>query len=120
MPTYPLASEVIALTGTSLDAGTVTGVIADAALVAEDCIKGYNEQRQTAIIKWLAAHLLASTDASGGTLTSEKLGDASQSFARATMGKALEGTMYGQQAIALDTNGCLIRKGRGRASIQVV
>lgn len=120
MPTLPAASDVVSLTETTLASAVVDSIIADAALVAGGCIEGYEESRQTAIIKWLAAHLVTSTDASNGTLTSDKMGDASQSFARASMGKALEGTMYGQQALALDTNGCLIRKGRGRASVQVV
>jgi hypothetical protein len=117
----PSVADVTTLTGTSLSEVVVTSLIQDAALVAEDCIAGYAPARQTAIIKWLAAHLVASTSSGGeSTLTSDKLGDAAQTFARATTGDALSGTMYGQQALALDTNGCLTRKGRARASIQVL
>lgn len=121
MPTLPSAAAVIALTGTSLTEAVVESIIADAALIAETCIANYGEARQTAIIKWLAAHLVAST-ATGGesTLTSEKLGDASRTYARATTGEGLKGTMYGQQALSLDTNGCLFRKGNGRATVSVI
>lgn len=120
MPTLPTASDVIALTGTALPEAVVTSLIADAALVAGECLTGYSDDRQTAIIKWLAAHMVASTDAGGATLTSEKLGDASQTFARATMGEGLKGTIYGQQALALDINGCLAGRGKGRASVEVI
>lgn len=117
----PSASDVIALTGSSLAEAVVTALIADAALIAEDCVGGYTPERQTAIIKWLAAHLVASTSAGGeSVLTSDKLGDASQTYARATTGDSLSGTMYGQQALALDANGCLARKGRARASIETL
>lgn len=118
MPTLPLASEVIDLTGTALSEAIVTTLISDAALIAGDCITPYSEERQTAIIKWLAAHMAASTDAGGGTLTQDKLGDASQSYARATLGDNLRGTIYGQQALILETNGCLVTRGNGRASVE--
>jgi hypothetical protein len=121
MPTLPTASDVIDLTGTAISAAVVSALINDAALVADgDCFAAYSEERKTAIIKWLAAHLVASTDAGGGTLTQDKLGDASQSYARATMGEGLKGTMYGQQALALDTSGCLFRLGKGRATVCVI
>lgn len=121
MPTLPSAADVIAITGTSLPETVVTALIQDAALVAANCISQYDGPRQTAIIKWLAAHMIAST-AQGGesVLTSDKLGDASQTFARATLGAGLRGSMYGQQALALDPSGCLARKGNGTATVQVI
>ena len=115
----PSAAVVIALTGTSFAEAVVSAVIDDAALIAEACIAGYDSDRQTAIVKWIAAHLLASTGTEG-VLTSDKLGDAQQSFARATLGDALKGTTYGQQALLLDTNGCLAKQGRAKAVVQVV
>lgn len=120
MPTLPTSSDVIAITGSTLPSAVVDALIADAALVAGDCITPYAADRQTAIIKWLAAHMIASTDANGGTLTQDKLGDASQSYARATLGENLRGTIYGQQALALDTNGCLVTRGKGRASVEII
>ena len=115
----PAASSVIELTGSERTEAFVQSVIDDAAILAQDCIKGYDADRQEAIVKWLAAHLLASTQ-DDAVLTSEKLGDAQQSYARAAMGAALAGTTYGQQALALDPKGCLARLGRSRASVQVV
>lgn len=125
MPTLPTASEVIALTGTDFSEAVVDAIIADAALIAEGCISTYSDGRQTAIIKWLACHLIASTNgASGsgsGSVTSSKLGDASESYAKSALtGDGLQSTHYGQQALLLDTNGCLARKGRPPASVEVI
>lgn len=114
----PSASVVIDLTGTSLSVSVVSGIIDDAALMAEKCIKGFDADRQEAILKWLAAHLITTTD--GGTLTSEKLGDASESYKAATVSDGINGTIFGQQAIGLDPTGCLARLGRAKASIEVV
>jgi hypothetical protein len=125
MPTLPTASDVIALTATDFHEAVVTAIIADAALVAEGCISGYSEERQTAIIKWLACHLIASTNgasgAGSGTVTSEKLGDAATSYGKSALsGEGLKATHFGQQALLLDTTGCLARKGRPPASVQVI
>lgn len=125
MPTLPTASEVIALTATDFSEAVVSAIIADAALIAEGCIASYEDARQTAIIKWLACHLIVSTNgASGsgaGSITSDKLGDASTSFAKSALtGEGLKATHYGQQALLLDTNGCLARLGRPRASVEVI
>lgn len=120
MPTLPTASDVIALTGTDMPEAVVTSIIADAALFAEGCISAYDDDRQTAIIKWVAAHMVQSTSG-GASLTSDKLGDASQTYARSALsGNGLMATHYGQQAIALDASGCLARKGRAPASVQVI
>lgn len=119
MPVLPTVAEVVALTNTSLEEAVVASLINDAALIAGSCLDVYDSARQTAIIKWLAAHLVASTSSSG-VLTSDKLGDAAQTFSRATVGEGLNGTMYGQQALALDTKGCLTRRGKAPASVQVI
>lgn len=115
----PTSADVRAIVDTELTDAQINGVIADASLIAEKCLAGYSDDRQTAILKWLTAHLLASTD-SGGVRTSEKLGDAQESFARATMGDSLKGTTYGQQVMLLDTTGCLSRLGRARSTIEVI
>jgi hypothetical protein len=117
----PSAETVIALTGTGLAAAVVSAVIDDAALLAEKCIRNLPGGRQEAILKWLAAHMLASTSDSGSqVLASTSLGAASDSFARGSLGDGLQSTTYGQQAIALDPSGCLARLGRARATIEVV
>lgn len=125
MATLPTASEVIALTGTDFSEAVVDAIIADAALIAEGCISSYSDERQTAIIKWVACHLIASTNGASGTgsgsVTSSKLGDASESYAKSALtGEGLKATHYGQQVLLLDTNGCLARKGRPPATVQVI
>lgn len=117
----PTATEVIDLTGTELTEAQVTALIDDAALMVEACINTLSADRQSAIVKWVAAHLIQATgDDSGNVLSSTKLGDASDTFARGSLGDGLSGSYYGQQAIALDPNGCLARLGRAKAKIQVV
>ena len=115
----PAASDVLALTGLDIDSAVVSAVIDDAALMAEECSASWSDDRETAVLKWLSAHLLASTH-DGGVITSESLGDASESYKRAQVGDSLAGTTYGQQAIALDPSGCLARIGRAKASMEVI
>lgn len=99
--TLPTASDVIALTETDLSEAVVYGIIADASVLAADCLSGVLDPAYTSVIKWLAAHMVASAGDSSGAMTSDRLGDAQQSFSRAVTGAGLMGTAYGQQAIAL-------------------
>lgn len=117
----PTVEEVRAIVGTSTGHSDhiIAAFIEDATLVAGDCLSVYPESRQKAIVKWLAAHLVAST-ATGAAVSADKLGDASVTYQRATLAEGLRGTVYGQQALALDINGCLTGRGRARASVQVV
>lgn len=113
----PTASDVIALTGTSLPEAVVTMLIGNAALIAAKCLVGASDELETAALLWLAAHLVASTN-KNGAVTSRKLGDASISYSSATIGDGLSGTIYGQQAVALLP--CLATVGRATASIEVI
>lgn len=116
----PNVADVLAILGGEHSEPLIQSMIDDAALVADNlCTQAYDAERQKAIVKWLAAHMVASTNREG-VLTSDKLGDAQQSYARATTGEGLKGTTYGQQALLLDINGCLSRLGKPRASIEVV
>lgn len=113
----PTVASVRAIIDTKLTDEQLESVIDDAVLFAEGCpmVATYDEARQRAIIKWLTAHMIASTNATGGgALTSKSLGDASESYARPTLGVGLSGTTYGQQAIALDPSGCLANLGKTR------
>lgn len=115
----PDSQDVIDLTGTALDSGVVSALIDDAALIGKDCLESLTDEYQKAALKWLAAHMVASTsDQSSAVLTSNKLGDASKSWARGQMGTAIQGTTYGQQAVALVP--CLARLGTAKASVEVV
>lgn len=113
----PSAADVIALTGTSLDAAVVTAIIDDAALMADSCLSPLSDAVQEAALKWLSAHLVSSSGGEG-QVSSEKLGDASVTYARGTLGDGVSGTMYGQQAIALAP--CLAYLGRAKATIGVI
>ena len=113
----PTAQTVIDLTGTELPEPVVVSIIDDAAIIGLECLGPLDSETQEAALKWLAAHLIASTD-SGATLKSESLGDASQTYVRAQVKDGMAGTVYGQQAIALAP--CLARIGRAKARITVV
>lgn len=115
----PTAADVKAIISTALTDQQVGALIDDAALLAERCIAGFDAARQKAVLKWLTAHLIASTNA-GASKTSSKLGDAQDSFARAQLGSGLSGTIYGQQALALDPNGCLLGIGKVKAFMETL
>ena len=97
LPTPDKVREII---DTAKPDGAIESCIAYAAMVAEEYISHLSGARQTAIITWIAAHFLASTDVDA-VRTSEKLGDGADSFARAQLGPLLMGTPYGQQAVLL-------------------
>ena len=101
MPQLPSAADVIAITGTSLPEVVVDAIITDAALIAAQCFEGVDGDRQEAALKWLAAHLVSSAGEANGSLTSDRLGDAAQTYAKSVTGAGLMGSAYGQQAIAL-------------------
>ena len=115
----PEAEAVLSLTGAELPASVVDTLIEDAVLMAGNCLKHYGEDRQTAIIKWLAAHLVASTD-DGAELASESVDGASHSFSRPAPGEGLRGTSFGRQALALDYRGCLDGIGKRRPTVEVI
>ena len=115
----PTVQEVKRVIATALDDDAIEQMIEDAAMLGGDCVDGYNADRRKIIIRWLAAHLIASSH-NEGALQSESLGDASESYARGQLGDALRGTVYGQQALSFDVKGCLSRIGKKRASVQVI
>ena len=96
----PTPGKVREIIDTAKPDSAIESCIAYAAMVAEDYVRHLPGPRHTAIITWIAAHFLASTDVDG-IRTAEKLGDASDSFARAKLGELLMGTPYGQQAVLL-------------------
>lgn len=119
MISLPPALVVIEITGTRLSEPVVTMLIEQAALISKKCIENLPPELQEAIVMWLAAHLVATTGDSSGTVTTRKLGDAQKSWARATVGEGLKGTSYGQQALLLDPCGCLSRLGKPTATVEV-
>lgn len=117
----PTASEVRLTITTTLSDEAIAQFVSDAVLMAEPCstIPTFSEAKQKAIIRFLAAHLISMNDASARK-TSESIGDASESFSTPVLGSNLRGTTYGQQAIALDSSGCLSNIGKTPAIFKVL
>ena len=113
----PTAQSVIDLTGTELPESVVDSIIGDAAIIGYACLSPLSADVQQAALKWLTAHLIASTD-SGASIKSESMGDASETYVRAQVKDGIAGTIYGQQAIAIAP--CLAQLGRAKARITVV
>lgn len=117
----PVPDEVRVIVETALTDSDLEQIIDDAALVAGPCVKKLSGDRQRAIVKYIAAHLIAQSGGGGEAMvTSRKLGDASVTFSRAQVGQNLMGTSYGQRAAMLDPTGCLARLGERSAYMKVL
>lgn len=96
----------------------------DAYLMVQGCasIAAMDTTRQTAIIKYVAAHLVSTMAKGHGNrfTTQRSLGDASESYAAPVLGMGLQGTTFGQMAIALDPSGCLGKIGKTRATLTAI
>lgn len=123
MTTAPTIAEVRRIITSAQDDAAVQMAIDDAGLLVEPCVSSWSDARATAIIRWMAAHLLSSMSGASGSsksLASKSLGDASESYARATLGDQLKGSTYGQQALTLDSGCCLLKLGKRPASFKVL
>lgn len=72
---------------------------------------------KTEIIKWYAAHLLASTREQ--QLLEASAGSASAKF-QAVIDKGLESTMYGQRVLELDTTGTFAKLGKRKMTLRAI
>lgn len=116
----PTAIAVKEIVTTGKSDSVVSSIIDDAALMVEDCVSSLTAERQEAIIKYVAAHVIALSDAKGsGAVSSEKLGDAQKSYAAAHLGQHIHSTSYGQQAVMLDPNGCIAQIGKRPAKVRL-
>ncbi len=68
---------------------------------------GHSDKILEKIELYLSAHFVAITEEQGG-ITRSKLGDADESFAN-VFEPGFQSTRFGQQALALDTSGILVR-----------
>lgn len=124
--TLPTVDAVRAIITTELTDEQVQSYIDDAAVLVTRCVTPLTAAEQAVIIKYVAAHLILSNGfgsseaATNVAMTSMKLGDASETYSRATTGSGLAGTAYGQQAIALDPNGCLAHLGQRQIIFKVL
>jgi hypothetical protein len=90
------------------DDAVVTLFVTNAQLILDEDLadKGLSEARLDMIGEYLAAHFAYISHADHAGLKSKKMGDASETYF--TPGDAaFSGTIYGMQAIALDTSGTL-------------
>lgn len=102
------AHEVKEIINTSIADNVVkASMITTANILITDTLSSVGHS--TAILKlielYLAAHFVAVTEEHGG-LISESFGDAEQKYSD-VYGESLNGTRYGQQALAIDTSGLL-------------
>lgn len=74
-----------------------------------------DEQLLKEIERWLSAHLAVIRDPQ---LSKEKIGDASNEYARGSLGDGLKGTHYGQQVLLLDTSGRLSQLGKKKVKLE--
>lgn len=125
-PNLPTAEDVRAIIQTDLTDQQIGVFIGHADLLSRNCIRRLPADLQKTILTYLTAHLIQSAGMSTGegfanvAVTSMRLGDASESYARAAVGTNLGGTYYGQQAIQLDPTGCLGRLGERKLLFKVL
>ena len=77
---------------------------------------GLSAEMLKEIERWLAAHFVAMRDP---RVKSESIGGITTSY-QGTTGEGLKSTLYGQQAILMDTTGTLANVGMKKASIGVI
>lgn len=78
---------------------------------------GLSEARLTQIETWLAAHFVAIRDQRAKSMSIS--GEGSVTYQGET-GMGLNATLYGQQAMMLDTSGTLGKSGMRRATLKVL
>lgn len=115
----PTPSEVRTVIKTAITDEQIQQFIDDAVLMTENCdiIATYSEAKQKAIVRWLAAHLIATQ---APAMKSQGIGDASESYESPITGEGLKGSRYGQQAILLDPSGCLAKQGKVKSTFEVL
>lgn len=102
----PTPEQVQALLTVQFTDAEITSFLDDAILLLGEGV--YDGARETAILKYLTAHLITITPkGSEGVLSAKKIEDLSYSYARGSLGEGLRSTTFGQQALALDVKGML-------------
>jgi len=112
-----MTQEVIDLLQIDINETLVQKYIDYATLIVADC--NWQQDRKDAIINWITAHLITSTD-EYRQVVSESYGNASITFSSGPIGESLKSTTYGQQALLLDNTGCLNKLGKSKGTIEVI
>lgn len=122
MSRLPTNNAVRLIIDTDLQGPDVDAFIDDADAMTARCLSGQPDGVVRTINKWVAAHLIYSSGRGGDGqgLTSQRLGDASESYQRGQLGMGLSASYYGQQALALDPTGCLATLHLRRAGFTVL
>lgn len=105
--------EIVGLPSTA----SVDGFIETATLLVDEvaaCDSSASYAKLELIERWLAAHFARIKHPH---LNSKSLGAASASFGRGSVGMRLDSTPEGQQALMLDTSGCLQKKTSTKARV---
>ncbi len=97
--------ELLAIPATVADFA-VAAEIATLQVTEDLASSGLSEDRQNKIALLLAAHYVTLGYFRGG-LSSKEIGESRERYQDAVLGTGLESTLYGQQAIALDTTGTI-------------
>ena len=95
--------------------GDYTTSIECAELEVNECLadSGYTEERQEKIGVLLAAHFETLSNSNLHQIKSEKIGDNSTTYAIPNGTESgYKATTYGEQALTLDKDGCLINSGK--------
>ena len=116
MVTKPTVEAVQRLLPRPLETALIESVIDDAVALLGPCKNRYEAETETAIVKYLAAHLLSVTQA-GAMVKSENVDGSSYTLQTGALGQGLAATSFGQQAMALDYEGCLAN--RDKQSVQL-
>jgi len=111
-------ADVREIVTTSLSDDAVTFFIGLAEAATGECATGWSDALTDQINRLVAAHFIEMVPGEAKTVTSVKLGDASETYARASLGEGLKATLWGQQALLLDTTGCLQRLGKPPATLE--
>lgn len=108
MPTLPTAAAVQGLLIVPFPEAVVNGAISDAALIFADCLAKYPDEIGTALVKYLAAHLLSTSQAGArGNVQSQSVDGTSYTLASAALGDGLRGSSFGKSALLFDSLRCL-------------
>lgn len=120
----PTVADVRVIITTTLTDDQITDQITLAEALASQCsgVSNASTTIQAAIVKYITAHFIAMISGGGGVVQSETLGDASKSYAVAqpSSGAGLNASRYGQQAVMLDTTGCLAKLGKPGIKFKVL
>ena len=111
-------ADVKLIVTTSLSDPAIEFFIGLAEAATAQCATGWSDDLTDKINTLVAAHFIETSPDGAQTVTSVKLGDASETYLRSSLGEGLKGSMWGKQALLLDTTGCLQRLGNPRATLE--